>query len=293
MRERTCKCMDDKYKEIIFLNKVELYSALAQLNKGYVDSMINKSNNVTGNVTSDTSSNASGISGGIPSVIKGEYKGTDTHTTSSEDTESFGKDFNVILNDYNLNNLISVLRKKQLLNELSDSDEGDFILTTSSFTLIDFKFSSEVLSAKHGNGINASLKNMMIASKSWDKELESNFKLMAHFMDFGNLMTQGNILLHMDGATILADGSNFRMNNGELQSIAYSSRPITVLGIVEAKTENVNIDSIISNTLGNDNDIQDLSKFGNIVPALSEMTFFSSGLLKDGDRFVKPIALYF
>ncbi|MBB1086694.1 DUF6414 family protein [Limosilactobacillus fastidiosus] len=285
--------MDKKYKEIIFLNKTELYSALAQLNKGYVDSMINKSNNINGNVTSDTSSNASGISGGIPSVIKGEYKGTDTHTTSSEDSESFGKDLNVVLNDYNLNNLINVLKQKQLLNKLSDSDEGDFILTTSKFSLIDFKFSSEVLSAEHGNGINANLKNMMKATDGWNKELENNFKLMAHFMDFGNLMTQGNILLHMDGATILADSSNFRMNNGELQSIAYSSRPITVLGIVEAKTEGINVDSIISNTLGNDKDIQDLSKFGNIVPALSEMTFFSTGLLKSGDRFVKPIALYF
>ena len=116
---------------------------------------------------------------------------------------------------------------------------------------------------------------------------------MAHFMSFGNLMTQGNILIHMDGATILANNDHFRMNNGELQSIAYSSRPITVLGIVEAKTEDVSIESIFSNVLGANNDIQDLSKFGNIVPALSEMTFFSSGLLKNGDSFVKPIALYF
>lgn len=285
--------MENKYKEIIFLNKIELYSALAQLNKGYIDSMIDKSSSTSKNGSSNSSSNDSGISGGIPSVIKGEYKGTDTHTTTNEDAESFGKDFNVVLSDYNLNNLISILNENQLIKELHDSDEGDFILTTSPFSLIDFKFSSEVLSSEHGNGINSNLKNMMKATDGWNKELESNFKLVAHFMDFGNLMTQGNILIHIDGATILADNSYFRMNNGELQSIAYSSRPINVLGVVEAKTGNVNVESIVANILGTNDNIQDLSKFGNIVPALSEMTFFSSGLLKSGDRFVKPIALYF
>lgn len=286
--------MENKYKEIIFLNKIELYSALAQLNKGYVDSMIDKSNNTSKSGASDSSSNNSGISGGIPSVIKGEYKGSDTHTTTSEDTEGFGKDINVVLNDYNLNNLINLLSKKQLIKDLSSSDEGDFVLTTSQFSLIDFKFSSEVLSSEHGKGINSNLRNMMQATGGWSKELESNFKLMAHFMSFGNLMTQGNILIHMDGATILANSAHFRMNNGELQSIAYSSRPISVLGIVEARTEDVSIESISSNILGTGNNAaQDLSNFGNIVPALSEMTFFSSGLLKSGDRFVKPIALYF
>lgn len=285
--------MDDKYKEIIFLNKTELYSALAQLNKGYIDSIVNKSSNDSKSGTSDTSSNTSGISGGIPSIIKGEYKGADTHTAASEDSESFGKDLNVVLNDYNLNNLINLLNEKQLIKELGTAGEGDFVLTTSPFSLIDFKFSSEVLSSDRGNGLNSNLKNMMQATDGWSKELESNFKLMAHFMSFGNLMTQGNILIHMDGATILANNDHFRMNNGELQSIAYSSRPITVLGIVEAKTEDVSIESIFSNVLGANNDIQDLSKFGNIVPALSEMTFFSSGLLKNGDSFVKPIALYF
>lgn len=284
----------NKYKEIIFLNKDELYSALAQLNKGYIDSMINKSSNSNGNTTSDTSSNSSGINGGIPTVIKGEIKGTDTHTTSTEDNETFGKDLNVVLNDYNLNNLINILKQKQLIKNIINSNEGDFVLTTSQFSLIDFKFSSEVLSAEHGNGINSSLKNMMSATGGWNKELEKNFKLIAHFMGFGNLMTQGNILIHMNGATILASNSHFRMNNGELQSIAYSSRPLSVLGIVEAKTKDVSVESIVSNTLGsNEKDIQDISKFGNIVPALSEMTFLSSGLLKSGDRFVKPIALYF
>ena len=57
--------MENKYKEIIFLNKIELYSALAQLNKGYIDSMIDKSSSTSKNGSSNSSSNDSGISGGI------------------------------------------------------------------------------------------------------------------------------------------------------------------------------------------------------------------------------------
>ncbi len=285
--------MDNKYKEIIFLNETELYSALAQLNKGYIDSLIDKSNNSYKTGASDTSAGTAGIEGGIPTVIKGTYKDTDSHTTLSEDSESYGKDRNVVLNDYNLNNLIESLRNKGMLKKLSTSDEGDFVLFTSDFSLTDFKFSSEVLGAEHGSGINPDVKNMMKSTDGWSKEAESNFKAMAHFMKFGNLMTQGNVLIRMNGATILASNSHFRMNNGELQSIAYTSRKLTVLGIVEAKTNEVSIDSITSRLSENKPGINNLAMIGSIVPSLSEMTFYSSGLLKSGDRFVKPIALFF
>lgn len=285
--------MDKNYKEIIFLNETELYSALAQLNKGYIDSLIDKSSNNYKSGESDTSAGTAGIEGGIPTVMKGAYKDTNSHTSSSEDSESYGKDRNVVLNDYNLSNLIESLRNNNMLKILSASNEGDFVLFTSDFSLTDFKFSSKVLGAEHGSGINSDVKNMMKSTDSWSKEAEDNFKAIAHFMKFGNLMTQGNVLIRMNGATILASNSHFRMNNGELQSIAYTSRKLTVLGIVEAKTNEVSINSITSKLSESKPDINDLSMIGSIVPSLSEMTFYASGLLKSGDRFIKPIALFF
>lgn len=282
-----------QYKEIIFLNQTELYSALAQLNKGYTDSVVSKSSNDQENSTTNSNDSSAKFGAGIPSVLSGGYQGKKTHTTASSNSESFGKDLNVVLNDYNLNNLISSLDHRNMLTDLEEADEGDFIIHKDTFTLVDFKFSSEVLADRKSHGINTDVKNMMKSSDAWDKDIEKIFKDLARFMNFGNLITQGNILIHMDGLTMFADDKHFRMNNGELQSISFSSRPINVLGIVESKMDNIDINDISSTIAGNGASINNLLSLANIVPSLSEITLSSTGLLHNGDCFVKPIAIYF
>ncbi|MCZ3746520.1 hypothetical protein L2520_03665 [Limosilactobacillus vaginalis] len=286
--------MDKSYNEIIYLNEIELTSALAQLNKGYVNSLISKSNSTSKNGETDTSNNGVSASAGVKGLLSGEYTGKSSHQSSSENDESFGKDLNIVLNDYNLKNLISSLKSKKMLKGLRNSAEGDFVFSTSSFTLTDFNFTTSILSDPKKHGLNPTFRSFMKDVGAWDKSTEATLKLISDYMKFGQELTQGNILVKMDGLTAFANDNHFRLNNGELQSLSYSSREMSILGIAESKlSDDIVNDSenFIKKKVGTENN--DLSKIGNIVPSITELLFFSSGLLKKGDRFVKPIALFF
>ncbi|MCZ3763589.1 hypothetical protein [Limosilactobacillus vaginalis] len=292
--EKGCEDMDKSYNEIIYLNEIELTSALAQLNKGYVNSLISKSNSTSKNGETDTSNNGVSASAGVKGLLSGEYTGKSSHQSSSENDESFGKDLNIVLNDYNLKNLISSLKSKKMLKGLRNSAEGDFVFSTSSFTLTDFNFTTSILSDPKKHGLNPTFRSFMKDVGAWDKSTEATLKLISDYMKFGQELTQGNILVKMDGLTAFANDNHFRLNNGELQSLSYSSREMSILGIAESKlSDDIVNDSenFIKKKVGTENN--DLSKIGNIVPSITELLFFSSGLLKKGDRFVKPIALFF
>ncbi|WP_323062592.1 DUF6414 family protein [Limosilactobacillus reuteri] len=286
--------MDENYNEIIYLNEIELTSALAQLNKGYVNSLISKSNRTSKNGEADTSNDGVSASAGIKGLLSGEYNGKNSHQSSSENDESFGKDLNIVLNDYNLQNLISSLKSKKLLKDLRNSVEGDFILSSSNFALTDFNFTTSILSDPNKHGLNPTFRSFMKDVEAWDKSTETALKLVSDYMKFGKELTQGNILVKMDGLTAFANNNHFRLNNGELQSLSYSSRKMSILGIVESKLNDDIVndsENFMKKSLATENN--DLSKIGNIVPSITELLFFSSGLLKKGDRFIKPIALFF
>lgn len=284
--------MKNNYKEIIYLNQTELSSALAQLNKGYASSFVSRTENSSKSGSSNSLGAEVNFSAGIAGIAKGNGGSKSESATTSEDTELFGKELNIVFNDYNLERLLNSLNDNGKLNDLKNAQEGEFVLHTSKFSLTDFNFASNVLYDNAKNSINTSFKNAMKEADAYSKEFESEIKSIAHFIDFGNLLTQGNILIKMPGITAFAENASFRMNNGELQSISHTNRDLTILGIVESKAHD-NEDDVSESFSEAVNNTHDLSQIGKIIPALTEMLFLASGLLRAGDVFVKPIALFF
>lgn len=131
---------------------------------------------------------------------------------------------------------------------------------------------------------------------AWDKSTESGFKLLNHYIQYVNSLTLGNLILSMNGIVGFTNKDNFRINSGELQALAYTHRSITVLGIVEAIIEDTitEVNEEIENMFDVTSTDQNIFKnFGKIVPKLTELTFLTTNVMNKGDKFIRPIALFF
>lgn len=277
--------MENKYKEIIYLNTTELNSALSQLNQGLLESLVEKSQN------SSSSSESSKTSTNIEGSIKVLKAAQDISLDSSSSVgELFGADKNIVLSDYKLNKLLEQADVKNL----EDAAEGDFVKATSDFSINDYSFSSTVIGGINNSTINSSLKNFMKDIGAWDKDVEHGFKFLNHYLQFASSFSQGNPLIHMDNLAAFAPKSNFRINSGELQTILYSKRKITIFGIVEA-TVNEDQKGISNeiNELFSGDDSEKIEHLGGLVPLITKLVLSTSNLIKKGDKFVRPIALYF
>lgn len=131
---------------------------------------------------------------------------------------------------------------------------------------------------------------------AWDKSTESGFKLLNHYIQYVNSLTLGNLILSMNGIVGFTNKDNFRINSGELQALAYTHRSIIVFGIVEAIIEDTitEVNEEIENMFDVTSTDQNIFKnFGKIVPKLTELTFLTTNIMNKGDKFIRPIALFF
>lgn len=280
--------MSSNYKEIIYLNKTELNSALSQINRGMLESLVETSNNSKG--TTKEAGKSSKLSGGLSSFFNGGIEASDKD--AEQLNTLFGEEKNIILNDFKLNALIEDIKPKSLDN----TQEGDFFIDKGKFNISDFAFTEAVLAGPNSSTLNPRFKNFMKDIDAWDKGTESGFKLLNHYIQYVNSLTLGNLILSMDGIMGFVDKDNFRINSGELQALAYTHRSITVLGIVEAVIEDT--DTEVGEEIENmfdDNSVNPniFDNFGKIIPKLTELTFLTTNVIKKGDKFIRPIALFF
>lgn len=128
---------------------------------------------------------------------------------------------------------------------------------------------------------------------AWDKNMETSFKQVNHYMQYANSLAQGNIVLSMNGLISFINRENFRINSGELQALSYTDRSINIFGTVEAiiKKDSHELAEEMGNIFYDDKG--SLVNFGKIIPILTEFSFLTTGLIEKGDKFIRPIALYF
>lgn len=281
--------MNNNYKEIIYLNKTELNSALSQINQGMLESLVETNNN--SKVTTTEAGKSSKISGGLSSFFNGGIEVTDKDAEHFKTL--FGEEKNIVLNDFKLNALIEDIKPKSL----DEAEEGDFFIDKGKFNISDFAFTEAVLAGPNSSTLNPRFKNFMKDIDAWDKGTESGFKLLNHYIQYVNSLTLGNLILSMDGIMGFVDKDNFRINSGELQALAYTHRHITVLGIVEAVIEDTGtkVGEEIENMFDDKNPANQniFENFGKIIPKLTELTFLTTDVIKKGDKFIRPIALFF
>lgn len=276
--------MSKDYKEIIYLNKTELNSALSQLNQGLLESLVKIKNNSRS--TSSEAGKSAKLGGGLGGIFNLNASTSDKDNETLD--ELFGEEKNIVLNDFKLIALLKDAHPKSL----DIAKEGDFVQTSGKFNISDFNFSESVLSGKN-NSLNPKIKNFMKDIDAWDKNMETSFKQVNHYMQYANSLAQGNIVLSMNGLISFINRENFRINSGELQALSYTDRSINIFGTVEAiiKKDSHELAEEMGNIFYDDKG--SLVNFGKIIPILTEFSFLTTGLIEKGDKFIRPIALYF
>lgn len=282
----------DSYKEILYLDQIELDSALAQIEKGLRESLQKMETSTEGKKTTSGDAVLAELKASI-AVLQGQLNGQYSHSTESSNSESIGQAVNIVLSDYKIERLIKVLQNSDtigLVNDIETASDGDFILIHSSFRLTDFAFSSQLFAASALKEVMKQIPSAEPGKTNWDKDTEKGFKLMKSYSDLGNTLFKDNVLVQMDKLLSYAEKNNFRMNPGQLQQITGTNRNLFLLGIVESSvgSDKNDLDKI-TDIMSSGN----LAAFGNMTSALSELILVGSSVAKKGDKLVKPIALYF
>lgn len=279
------------YKEIIYLDEIELNSALAQLQGGLKQSFTASNNN---SESTKTGSNAS-VKGdtNIGAVIAKAAFGAEWQKESEiSNSESVGQAINVVFKDYQLERLIKTLGPR-ISDETNNVQEGNFVNLSGDFKLLNFSSISEVL---EGNVLKNLLKQIPNDESDpkkgtqWNKNTEKGFKLLKSLSDFCQKLTPDSTLILMNDAAIYAEQNNFRTNQGQISAINGTKRPIHILGIVEslAGSEKNDLDAV-SASIGNGN----YADLGGFVNSMSESILTALGIIKKGNKLIKPIAIYF
>ena len=125
--------MSKDYKEIIYLNKTELNSALSQLNQGLLESLVKIKNNSRS--TSSEAGKSAKIGGGLGGIFNLNASTSDKDNETLD--ELFGEEKNIVLNDFKLIALLKDAHPKSL----DIAKEGDFVQTSGKFNISYFNFS--------------------------------------------------------------------------------------------------------------------------------------------------------
>lgn len=277
----------NQYKEIIYLDETELTSALGQLQGGLKSSIVStnqKNNSSSESLKTEGDAGAEFNAAVIKATLGTSLEETDTTANST----TFSKAINVVFGDYQLERLIHELGDNIKPSEF-EPNEGDFVLATSSFQLLDFESTLEVLDG-------TTLKNVMKfipdedGGTSWDKATEQGFKGLEAISKLGSRMIPNSIVFLLNNATVYAEKENFRMSPAQIRPLMSTSREITVLGIVEgfAGSEKMEMDKL-SASFGSGN----FGDVGAMVSAFSETLMTALKVIKIGNQLIKPIAIYF
>jgi hypothetical protein len=277
------------YKEIVYLDEVELTSALAQLQGGLKESLVATDNQVKGTTTGG---NLGGnIDGKVDALIAKAALGANWNLTAEkQNSESVSQAMNVVFKDYQLERLLKEL-DDELQKKTDSVTEGSFVLIEGSFKLLDF---SSMLTIVTGNTLKNLMKKIPDSTDSnktcWNKQAEDGFKLMGYLADLGNKMLPDTMMVLLPNASVYAEKSNFRIATGQTGPLLASERKIHVLGVVESYAGNSKMDM---DTLNNEFAKGDFSNIGSFISSFSENLLTDLGVIKSGNQLIKPIAIYF
>lgn len=275
--------MTDKDKIIlkkhIYYNSNEVVSILSQLENGF-PKLIKK---IDSSSSEDTESNSrlnekkGGIKTGLGIFgVDGSLIANDGKTIGSTKSQTIQNAIETTLEE-NAVNIIEELMSSNLKKIQEKPADGTFIKDKSKkFSIIDFEKVISIFS-------NKDLQKLIVKNGTIDKdsieELISQLQGIKAFFD-------DTVLIKINGAVILAEKSNFRISETQLQMINLSKKEINILGQVDETI--VNVDSKID--VDSDFEINDFSDF---LPAIVINLLKTLFGLENGDKIINPISIYF
>lgn len=296
-------------KEIIFLDIKLVNSLLAQLDQGLILKQISEEN--SSEVNQDESSNqqtrstslriSAGVAGSdVSSTITEQAKSALVYSTGNRELVE------TAIDDYSLDILLDKISEN--IKTVQESSDGNFVRQIENLDIYDFSLLKKGLDLKlfapflpdqfeEYNKISNELKLLKKHNKSKNenriKELttqldDSMFKHLKDLYELSNymesllsdctLMKSGNILS-------ICDFNNIRIPKSSLSLLNGSKRKATIIEIVESEIENeINFEEVseASNKL-----------LSHGVSMLINIATSSFGITNQGDKLVRPIAIYF
>lgn len=272
-------------KEFIYVDDIELNSVLAQFEDG-IPQVIKSIQQSTLSVgESNSKGKKKTVSGGIKAGIHGDagFEDKDTREINEVNGNMTQQAIETIYSDYAINIVEKRLDSSQLLKVTSKQEDGAFVKLQSTFKLLDLEALDKFWSS------DSILPSMKFAEdfEEHDEEWQLGLSAMKAVASLLNNSFPNTTFVKLKNSLVYAENKNFRLNSAQLQTLAHTTRKLTVLGKVESilSEEDINIDNF---------DIGDsLENLGETMPALG-LYFLSifSGIKKD-DRLIKPIAIYF
>ncbi|KWT52439.1 hypothetical protein ABB39_01245 [Levilactobacillus brevis] len=282
-------------KEFIYLDLVEINSILGQLNDG-IPSVTHQTNEALKAVTeTNTQSKIKKTSGGVSTPIRGEHsRQKGIGETFSELKQTLNQTaIDTVYGDYAVNVIEKQLDNQgKLETNITTTPIGEIVKATSSYSEYNFKLLHDTLAneglkflIKHQNDSNDSDG----ASKREISEEMNNMRWLEKITDAYSLVNKDSELIKLSNAIAIAETKNFRMNDAQRQMLLARNSKLTILGIIESEVSEETLDLDSFGTVFS----QDPSKIGDFIPNIAFLFMSILGILHAGDRFIKPIALYF
>lgn len=309
--------MSRKIKDYIYFDETLLHSALAQFEKGIFTSMSAESGSSEQSIEGLTKQTKIGTGIGIP-IAKVSSDITRTENLESAINESSKEVVNGIMGDYLVDQLISNCNERDLLiKEAISSHDGDFVLLRTDFKTLDFNYLKnitspdsleimelgddpaeitllknqiETIKAKHiGSKPNhvdrTKLQHLEKQIKDYKNPTNELFNKLYIFSKFGINAFENNVLFSYGGGLSICDKKHLRINPVQLSFLNDTNRKVSILGIVSSIKEKTHADGGFDNL--------ENVQIEMIPSMLIDITLSNFGILKDHDRIIKPIAIYF
>ena len=296
-------------KEIIFLDIKLVNSLLAQLDQGLILKEISEEN--SSEVNQDESSNQQTKSTSLK--MSAGVAGTDISSIITEQTKSalvYSRGnrelVETAIDDYSLDILLDKISEN--IKTVQNSSEGNFVRQIENLDIYDFsllkkgfdldlftpllpdefeeykKIKNELNQLKKGNKSKNENRIKELTAQLDDsmfKHLEALYGLsnyMESLLSDCTLMKLGNVLS-------ICDFKNIRIPKSSLSLLNGSKRNATIIGIVESEIENeINFEEVSKAS----------NKFlSHGVSMLINIATSSFGITNQGDKLVRPIAIYF
>lgn len=296
-------------KEVIFLDTKLINSLLAQLDQGLILKQIAEENTSQSNHEETSSKKSSALSGRINAAVA---SGASTNSTEEVDKSALVYSngnrelVETVINDYSLDLLINKIRDK--ISDIDECIEGDFIKEEDSFKAYDFSLLKNAMDIKSleflvsdekekfdkaTNELSRLKKGSKDKNKNRIEELQNiienstiyNFERLHKLSSYVESLLSDCTIFKLGKTLSICERENIRIPRSSLSLLNNSKRKATIIGIVASDIEdNTNFDEFADDP--NQLLAHGASTFINIVTSSFEIT-------KSGDKFVRPIAIYF
>lgn len=307
-------------KDYIYLDEDLLNSNLAQLNQGLPSVSQTEDTRGTTRRTDSQTSNAKGLDGlfGFGSQYLKQTAETDGFEMISSQKEVLES----VFHDYAVDLLLdSIPIYDNLVDNILDANEGDFIYIKEKFTIYDFSHLSKALNLDYINSFVSSddentlkeikkKKTFMKAQKvgnapsakealaeldkqiaiveakiTASKESIKNLEMIQKVSDYCNNLFPNSTLIRISSGLIFSKKECFRNSIEQISLLTESKREISVIGIVSSIKEKTYQQNLLTSFSASD-----ISKIPSMI---NDIMLSSFGIMKSGDKLIKPIAIFF